>query len=862
MADCCEEDRRSPLELIPAGLDTIPRQAAGFPEVRLALLEAVAHHPDLGTLRPSGDDFGLMWLEMWAYLSDVLAFYDERIANETYLRTAVRGPSLRRITGLLGHKPLTGVAGSATVALLAEGNVPVTIPKGTRVRSRSFEGSGPQVFEVATETAIHRLSNSWTVAPFTRRPTIDVPQGNETSGGGKGGAAEAGDPSIDALLFVPRGFGLAAEDLVLIDSRDPGTPLGPMVTRVMSAETFAGKDGASYMRAVFDPAVTIPADFDLTQLRVRKPVRTVSATVNTPRKQDDGKTTYPAIEPVSSPANGLRVFLDGAPTGFARNAPVIIARDLSTAEPDYAAATVHAVGAATVRVDSIPPQSVPGSSVEVPSPSVPATELILAASAPYTLGTAQDRLSFHHGFVDGGQATNVAPTTIAGSVLAEAEGVPLKGIVAPPPLAEAAAAALGGSLGGVLEQRFLLCDAASGGALVDGRLTFERNGRAAFVALDAAQLPAEIRLPLTIYGNVVDVTRGESVTGEVLGNGNAQIAGQRFKLKKKPLTYLQTASDDNTTGVQSTLSLYVSGLMWKEVKSFYGCGPQDKVFVTHHDDEGNTFIIGGDGVRGARFATGVKNVVANYRHGAGHAAPPAGAINQLGGSLKGLRGVASPVDAVPGKDGELAEETRQNAPKTALLLGRAVSAADYQAIAAAARGVSRASAEWVWLDGQLQAGIAVRFIGDTTPGLLLDELRLVGDPTVPIEVVAATPLAATVALTVEVDPRYVPAAVAEAVKARLLDPITGPLAVRNTPIGGPFVPGTIFAAAASVEGVVGVSGLTVTLPPGAPAIPATRPTCLPAGSYIDVSAGGAVTVTGVAPAGTLPPPPRTGEAAP
>ena len=45
MADCCEEDRRSPLELIPAGLDTIPRQAAGFPEVRLALLEAVAHHP-------------------------------------------------------------------------------------------------------------------------------------------------------------------------------------------------------------------------------------------------------------------------------------------------------------------------------------------------------------------------------------------------------------------------------------------------------------------------------------------------------------------------------------------------------------------------------------------------------------------------------------------------------------------------------------------------------------------------------------------------------------------------------------------------------------------------------------------------
>ena len=61
-----------------------------------------------------------------------------------------------------------------------------------------------------------------------------------------------------------------------------------------------------------------------------------------------------------------------------------------------------------------------------------------------------------------------------------------------------------------------------------------------------------------------------------------------------------------------------------------------------------------------------------------------------------------------------------------------------------------------------------------------------------------------------------------------------------------------------MEGVVGVSGLTVTLPAGAPTISATRPTCLPAGSYLDVTAG-SLTVTGVAPAGSLPPPPRHGE---
>ena len=44
----------------------------------------------------NSQDLGLMLIDMWAYVSDVLAFYDERIANEEYIRTAVRRPSLRR----------------------------------------------------------------------------------------------------------------------------------------------------------------------------------------------------------------------------------------------------------------------------------------------------------------------------------------------------------------------------------------------------------------------------------------------------------------------------------------------------------------------------------------------------------------------------------------------------------------------------------------------------------------------------------------------------------------------------------------------------------------------------------------------
>src|SRR5262245_58550891 len=111
---CCDAPRTSPLETLPAGLSSLPRQVRGFPEVRRDLLRAIRDGAPLADWRASGDDFGLMWLEMWAYVADVLGFYDERIANETYLRTAVRRSSLRRIVELLGHTPRSGIAASAT----------------------------------------------------------------------------------------------------------------------------------------------------------------------------------------------------------------------------------------------------------------------------------------------------------------------------------------------------------------------------------------------------------------------------------------------------------------------------------------------------------------------------------------------------------------------------------------------------------------------------------------------------------------------------------------------------------------------------------------------------------------------------
>src|SRR5688572_27756343 len=166
----CECDDPKPLELsIPAGLDALPRQLRSFPDVREALLRGLAGKPALRAWQARSErDLGLMWLEMWAYVSDVLAFYDERIANESYLRTAHRRTSLRRLNELLGHIQNPGIAGEVRLALLADGRKTVAVPAGTGFRTDAFDGEAPQVYESLADIRIHSLQNQFRIGPIRK----------------------------------------------------------------------------------------------------------------------------------------------------------------------------------------------------------------------------------------------------------------------------------------------------------------------------------------------------------------------------------------------------------------------------------------------------------------------------------------------------------------------------------------------------------------------------------------------------------------------------------------------------------------------------------------------------------------------
>ena len=55
-------------------------------------------------------------LDAWATVADVIAFYQDRIANEGYLRTAAQPGSLLALAQLVGHRPRPGLAASVWLA--------------------------------------------------------------------------------------------------------------------------------------------------------------------------------------------------------------------------------------------------------------------------------------------------------------------------------------------------------------------------------------------------------------------------------------------------------------------------------------------------------------------------------------------------------------------------------------------------------------------------------------------------------------------------------------------------------------------------------------------------------------------------
>ena len=747
------------------GLSAIAYRAGDFNDFRRALLTPLLPAPGDPPLElslsawqsgvgadPTVPDLGVMMAEWWAYIADILTFYNERIANEDYLRTAVLPETPGQLVRLLGYRPRPAIGATGSIAALVSPSLlpgqTVTLPAGLQFQSKPTPGHSPQTFELAQQTVIGKTDKVPAMPPPR---LVGQLNGNYT------------------LLLRGKVTTVSKGSVLLLGTRDNSvapTLININATPVVQTVAGAGK------QTMLQFAETPPAGLTAENARLTMPNQTMSLwTIN-------GTAVQSAVIQLSGLARQIRA-----------NDWVVFAAASESGSTAYELSRVLApfevMGDAGSKGTA---QSIGTGSGYVAIP-VLHTELALAKPVSILTDGAKASESVLFGMVEVGVLVDQPPSLWDG-VSTELQAI------------QPAQFAPGSSFVPVMVQDSNGVGAAGTGEVGgDGGLVLDWPSSA------GAPFSPGMQPPINVFYNLLSVTRGKTIANEIIGSGDGTVAGQSFKLAKSPVTYLMIGAT-----YASTIKLRVNGQPWTEVASFYGQPANAQVFVTREDAQQNTFVDFGDGINGSRLPTGNNNVVATYRIEAGADSPPAGKLTVIAQSYPGLQSVVNPVAVSGGSDPDPASLLRQYAPQSVLTFGRAVSVYDYQALAAGAPGVNRAQAVWSWNAANQQAGVTVYVAGEPNVADSVQKLlNAAGDPNRPVSVVPATEIDIALTLDLIVKAGWDQDAIKAGVIAALCDPMTGLFSPAKLGIGQALFDSMIEAAVLSVDGMVAIKSSKFTI---------------------------------------------------
>jgi hypothetical protein len=201
--DCCIAPApRAPMHISNrSGLSQIGFRIGTFATFREASLERINAEPALAALTTrDSDDYAITLFELSAAVGDVLSFYNERIANELFLRTAQERDSILRLVRLIGYRLRSGLAARTWLAFTLDAGARVRIRRGLKVMSLPAQDEQPQIFENLEQIAAH--------GDLNRVPGFAPPTLFNAFQTGKGDAPLASAPSplmpADRLVLFGR----------------------------------------------------------------------------------------------------------------------------------------------------------------------------------------------------------------------------------------------------------------------------------------------------------------------------------------------------------------------------------------------------------------------------------------------------------------------------------------------------------------------------------------------------------------------------------------------------------------------------------------------------------------------------------
>jgi len=108
-------------------------------------------------------DYGNALLQLFAHMGDVLSYYQDRIANESFLGTAQTRRSIIHHLRLIGYRLSTASPAAASLMLTVPKavNDTITISKGNAFATKSQKDKRSVRFEYTGETALQIYPSEW-----------------------------------------------------------------------------------------------------------------------------------------------------------------------------------------------------------------------------------------------------------------------------------------------------------------------------------------------------------------------------------------------------------------------------------------------------------------------------------------------------------------------------------------------------------------------------------------------------------------------------------------------------------------------------------------------------------------------------
>jgi hypothetical protein len=119
-------------------------------------------------------DFGIVLIELFSYMGDLLNYYIDRAANEAFLSSATQRETVINMARLLNYTPTNVLAASGTVKFFNNTNASKDIPKGTIVATDPDQDGNRVYFE--TQSIVTGLASGAQSAAINILQGITVAQ--------------------------------------------------------------------------------------------------------------------------------------------------------------------------------------------------------------------------------------------------------------------------------------------------------------------------------------------------------------------------------------------------------------------------------------------------------------------------------------------------------------------------------------------------------------------------------------------------------------------------------------------------------------------------------------------------------------